>query len=104
MNIIYYIHRHYIPRDFHRFNDEFRINYLISLIYPSVKTDEYLGGVWKQSIFKVLKQNHGIEKYHGIFSRGVWLVCKKLCFEYHGLLDTMIFLEYLKLHSNPKFS
>jgi hypothetical protein len=29
---------------------------------------------------------------------------KKLCFEYHGLLDIMIFLNYLKFYSNPKFS
>jgi hypothetical protein len=28
---------------------------------------------------------------------------KKLCFEYHGLLDTIVFLEYLKLYSNLKF-
>jgi hypothetical protein len=35
--------------------------------------------------------------------KGVWLHCKKLCFEYHGFIDFMIFLEYLKLYSNPKF-
>jgi hypothetical protein len=38
------------------------------------------------------------------FQRRVWLACKKVCFEYHSLLDIMTFLEYLKLHSNPKFS
>jgi hypothetical protein len=26
---------------------------------------------------------------------GVCLSCKKLCFEYHGFIDTMVFLEYL---------
>jgi hypothetical protein len=31
-----------------------------------------LGGVWKQSIFKVLRQNHGIEEYRGIFIREVF--------------------------------
>lgn len=38
-----------------------------------------------------------------VLLRGVWLHCKKLCFEYHGLIVTMVFLEYLKLNSNPKF-
>jgi hypothetical protein len=37
------------------------------------------------------------------FQGGVWLACEKLCFEYHGLLDSMIFLGYLKLHFDPKF-
>jgi hypothetical protein len=31
----------------------------------NIHTD--IGGVWKQSIFKVLRQNHGIKEYHGIF-------------------------------------
>jgi hypothetical protein len=35
--------------------------------------------------------------------RCVWLYCKKLCFEYHGFIDTIVFLEYLKLHTYPKF-
>jgi hypothetical protein len=38
------------------------------------------------------------------FLGSVWLAYKKLCFKYHYLLDTMIFLEYLKYHSNLKFS
>lgn len=38
-----------------------------------------------------------------VLLRGVWLHCKKLCFEYHDFVDTMVFLEYLKLHYNPKF-
>jgi hypothetical protein len=33
----------------------------------------------------------------------VWLYGTKLYFEYHSFVDTMIFLEYLKLHSNIKF-
>jgi hypothetical protein len=64
-----------------------------------------LDGVWEQNIFNFLRQNHGIEEYHGIFSREVFgKHVKKISFECHGLLDTMVFLEYLKLHSNPKFS
>lgn len=38
------------------------------------------------------------------YARGVWLLIQKLCFEYHGLLDTIVFWEYLKLHSNSKFA
>jgi hypothetical protein len=34
--------------------------------------------------------------------RDVWVPCKKLYFEYHGLVVIIVFLEYLKLHSNPK--
>jgi hypothetical protein len=32
----------------------------------------------------------------------VWLYGKKL-FKYLGFIDTMVFLEHLKLHFNPKF-
>jgi hypothetical protein len=28
---------------------------------------------------------------------------KTIFFQNHGILDTMVFLEYCKLHSNPKF-
>jgi hypothetical protein len=28
-----------------------------------------------------------------VLLRGVWLHCKKLCFEYHGFADTMVFLN-----------
>jgi hypothetical protein len=28
----------------------------------------------------------------------------KLCFQNHGILDTLVSLEYWKLHSYPKFS
>jgi hypothetical protein len=35
--------------------------------------------------------------------KGVWLHGTKLCFEYHGFVDIMVFLEYLKHHFNPKF-
>jgi hypothetical protein len=30
---------------------------------------KHLWGVWEQSIIEVLRQNHGIEEYHGIFSK-----------------------------------
>jgi hypothetical protein len=35
---------------------------------------------------------------------GVCIASKKFSFEYHSLLDTMIFLKYLKLHFNSNFS
>jgi hypothetical protein len=44
----------------------------------------------------------GIQWY--FFQECVWLACKKSCFEYHSLLDAMVVLEYMKFHSNPKFS
>jgi hypothetical protein len=38
------------------------------------------------------------------FQINVWLEYKKLYFEYHDLLNIMVILEYLKLHSNQKNS
>jgi hypothetical protein len=35
--------------------------------------------------------------------RGVWLPCKSFLFKYRGLVVIIVFLEYLKIHSNPKF-
>jgi hypothetical protein len=35
-----------------------------------LSTIEYMSeGVWKQSIFRVLRQNHGIEEYYSIFAK-----------------------------------
>jgi hypothetical protein len=47
----------------------------IQATFPSFDTLSWLGGVWK-SVFTVLRQNHGIAEYHGIFSREdfVWHV------------------------------
>lgn len=35
--------------------------------------------------------------------KGVWLHGTKLCFEHYCFVDTMLFLEYLKLNFNQKF-
>jgi hypothetical protein len=35
--------------------------------------------------------------------KGVWLRGTKLYFEYDDFVDNIVFLEYLKLYSNPKF-
>jgi hypothetical protein len=36
--------------------------------------------------------------------KGVWLLLIKHSFKYHGLLETVVFLEFWKLHSKPLFS
>jgi hypothetical protein len=33
-----------------------------------------------------------------------WLIQAKHIFKYHGLSKTIVFLEFLKLHSGPQFS
>jgi hypothetical protein len=34
--------------------------------------------------------------------KGVWVHCKKLCFEYYGFADTMVFLEVFETLLQPK--
>jgi hypothetical protein len=36
--------------------------------------------------------------------RSLVVLLKTMCFKNHSILDIMVLLEYLKLHSNLKFS
>lgn len=72
-------------------------NFWKYLRFRKITVVKLLRGVYKQTIFEVLRQNHGIEEYYSIFWQEVFgCIVKNFCFEYYDFADTIVFLGYLK--------